>query len=111
MKREELVVTTGSISEGEIGGIYWIPISGWNLKDEKKLIIELMEEHFDYKLKGVEILKKTEEAYSCQRFMDGLDANDEGFSHFVDFHKNWRKGLGKCTQFKVKFAFCEVDDE
>ena len=110
MKREQLTETYESISEGEEGGCYYIPISGWGLENEEKLIIGLMEEHFNYKIKNVEVLNKSELAYSCSKYMDGEDANDSGFAWFIEYYKNWKKGLGKCTRFKVRFALSEESE-
>ena len=110
MKKGQLTETHESISEGEECGCYYIPISGWALKDEKKLIIGLMEELFSYTIKDVEILNKSEMAYSCSKYMDGENASDSGFAWFINYYKNWRRGLGKCTRFKVRFVFGGLDE-
>lgn len=110
MNRGKLVENYESISEGEEGGCYYIPISGWNLENENRLIIKLMEEHFDYRIKDVKILSKSELAYSCSRYANGEDANDSGFAWFIEYYNKWKKGLGKCTRFKVRFAYSELDE-
>ncbi len=74
----------------------------------KNHALQELEEHLDSEndiiVKEVEY---TNLAYSCSRYEMGEDANDEGYSYWINYHKEWKQGLGKCVSIKIKFT--EVD--
>lgn len=104
IKRGELIENHESISYGKVNETYQIPIKGWDLKNPKKLISDLMEEFFDYKIVNVDILKLYEMSYSCSKYDCGESAESHGYRYFINYHEDWKMGLGKCTIFSVIFA-------
>jgi len=104
MKRETCLDNAESKSYGltEKGGT--INFSGWDIKNPKELILEELEEYFDeFKVIAFEIIKTDELAYSCSRYCEGEDARDSGYKSWMDFHKVWKRGLGKLTEFTVAY--------
>ena len=64
---------------------------------------EAIKEHFDYKKIVEKKVKYTNLAYSCSKFEDGVDANDEGYAFFINYYKDWKPGLGKCVSVMIFF--------
>ena len=81
-----------------------INFSGWGIKNPTELIREELEDYFDeFKVIALEIIKTEELAYSCNRYSDGEDASEEGYKFWMEFHKVWKRGLGKLTEFTVAY--------
>ena len=80
-----------------------ITFQGWDIQNSVKIIKEEIEDHLEQNISNLKIIESKEIAFSCSRFSEGTDARDEGHSHWLDYKQNWRKGLGKCTVFKVKY--------
>lgn len=80
-------------------------IRGHDLEDEKSIasIKEAIEDSEECDIKIIRFEKK-EQAFSCFRYFEGQDAKDEGYGYWVDYSYEWKKGLGKCTEYRV---FCE----
>lgn len=112
IQKGELIENYESISYSKTKeDVYQIPVKGWNLENPKELIKSLMEEYFDYKIIDLEILESKRRAYSCSRYHCGEKAEDAGYSYFIDYHKEWKKGYGTCTIFNVKFIFDATGEE
>ncbi|GAJ15068.1 unnamed protein product [marine sediment metagenome] len=80
----------------EDGGI--IKLKGWNIRNPNNTIIAELQEHLEKNIINFQIVEWQEMAYSCSRYYDGSDAQDEGFAFWVFFYKKWKRGLGK-SQF------------
>ena len=86
----------------DVGGD--ISFTSWNIKNSLDIIKkELTEYYEEYKIINLKIISKKEMAYSSARYFEGQDVNDEGFSHFINYCDNWKKGLGKCTTFTISY--------
>ena len=76
---------------------------GWNIINPEKLVKEEIEDYFEEEITDFEITSKKEMAFSCSRYFEGDLASDDGFSFWIDYDLNWKRGLGKCTCFTFKF--------
>lgn len=79
-------------------------LQGWNLHEKGILnlvqqeLSELISEDKKVIIKKIEI---KEIAYSCSKYFEGEDANDEGYTFWWIWHENYKRGRGKCTKIKV----------
>lgn len=89
-----------------------ITFKGWDIKNPEDVILEELDEYYDYEqeITGLEIIKKKEHAYAHPRFYEEQDANDEGYAYWIIYEDNWKKGLGKCTTFTIKYILREKDE-
>ena len=81
-------------------------LKGWNLDTKKCLEVmnEIITDEFsqeDSDKYEIEILNKTEMGFSCSRFFEGQEASDEGYGFWLEYHKEYKRGLGKCTVFDI----------
>ena len=89
-----------------------ITFQGWNIKNPLLLISAELENYFeDENISDLEIIETKEMAFSCSRYFEGSDAKDEGFVYWLFYHDTWRKGFGKCTNFKIKFKRTSINSE
>lgn len=56
----------------------------------------------------IEIIEKREGGYTCQKYMEGEDAEDEGFTYWIDTRRQWKQGLGKMTEVKCRVTIKEA---
>lgn len=91
------------IDECSFDNKYDIYLRGWNLPEEfKEKIVEEFRDWMDDDNLKIQFLMVEEEAFTCSRYFEGQDAKCEGYSYWIDFHKGWKKGQGKCTHYQVK---------
>lgn len=87
-----------------------VVLKGWDIAPAKQFITEAIEELLDYPDEiFIDITERKEIAYSCARYEMGEDARDEGFSYWINYHKKWKKGLGKCSVYKIKIVAVSKD--
>ena len=100
VKSDEITDTGGTIT-----------FQGWNISKPKEIILEELEEYYngDYQIKDFVIIKKKEHAFQCNRFAEGEDAKDNGYSYWLEYDDIWKKGLGKCTTFTVKYRLIKIE--
>lgn len=82
-----------------------ITLTGWNLKTGENEVAGLLEEDFlsDGEKIIIKKITKREIAYSCSRYCEEQDARDEGFGYWINYSKEWKRGLGKCTVFSIEW--------
>lgn len=106
MKRYDFVQTLESIIDS-MGNdnILYISLKGHDLDDKLalKFIKDELGEWFSQEIEQIMLLEKKELAFSISRFFDGM-LQDE---LVIDYQPFWRRGLGMCTEFKVKITFKE----
>ena len=86
-----------------------ISFKGWNIVGFTRLIKEELEDHFQRDIIDLDIKAIKHMAYSCSRYSDyGDDATEEGYSYWLNYYDTWKRGLGKCTCFKVSYK--KVDE-
>ena len=62
------------------------------------VVKDLIESH-DYE--DVVVLEEPEEVYySCQRYFDGADAKESGYTYWIEFHDEYKRGLGKAYMYR-----------
>lgn len=89
-----------------------ITFKGWNIKNPEKIILEELKDYFENdNVLDLKIIGKKEHAYSCNKWCEGSDAKDEGFSYWLKYENNYKKGLGKCTTFTISYNLKEVKEE
>src|SRR4030042_4808982 len=89
-----------------------ITVKGWNIPNPEKIVLDELEEYYeDEDIIDFEIVKKKEHAFACQRFYEEQDAKDEGYNYWLEYSDVWKKGLGKCTTFIVKYKLKEKVEE
>lgn len=76
---------------------------GWNIINPENIIKEELEDYFEETINDLIILSKKEMAYSCSRYSEGDLASDSGYGYWINYHDTWKKGLGKCTTFSIKY--------
>ncbi len=88
-----------------------ITFKGWNIPNSEKIILEELKEYYeDYDILNFEIINKKEHAYACSKYDEEMDANDEGYSYWIFYEDTYKKGLGKCTTFIIKYILKEKQE-
>ena len=101
---------TKSEELGDKGGD--ITFKGWDIKNPEKVIKEELEEYFEENdIIDFEIKCKREHAFSCPRFFEEEDAKDSGYNYWLEFEDTWKKGLGKCTTFTIKYNLINKEEK
>lgn len=98
-----MLMSMSSIMEVAWKDEYEIPLKGWNIKeyDACSYIQQQFEEWFEDQFECLEFKGRTESAYASPRYCEGQDAKEEGYPCWIDFVKQWKPGLGKCTIYTV----------
>jgi hypothetical protein len=98
----QLLQTISSVQEYSDNDIIDVSVKGWNHpKDwfEKFIIPELTEYYSEPTTFRLMVTMET--GYTSSRYFEGEDANEAGFSTWLNFEK-YRKGLGKATIYTIQ---------
>lgn len=97
----ELLRQLSSVEEFRDSDIIVISVKGWNHPLywwEKFILPELIDY---YSNSTFRLMEKEEVGYTCSKYFEGIDANDEGHTYWINFEK-YRIGLGKVTNYTIQ---------
>ena len=103
----ELLQTISSLEEYRDNDIIDISVKGWNHPIEwfEKFVLPELNDY--YENSTFRLMKKEQIGYTCSRYFEEQDANDSGFTYWIDFQK-YRKGLGKVTIYTIQILTVEL---
>jgi hypothetical protein len=102
----ELLQELSSLEEFRDNDIIDLSVKGWNHPKDwwDKFILPELTDY--YSNSTFRLMKKEEVGYTCSRYFEEQDANDEGYACWLDFQK-YRKGLGKVTIYTIQILDAE----
>lgn len=108
-KTKKLEEVSEWIGDKELQEGCWIHYKGHNLTKEE--LLKALHEDWDGYIFWdedcediIEILDTKEDFYYCTRYMDGQDAKDEGYPHWIEFRDESKKTYGKSTNVHFKIS-------